>query len=523
MLQQAAIARNPRRQQQAVPASVPAPVGGWNDRDSLAAMDPKDAVILDNWFPLPSKVMGRKGALTWKVGLVSQVESLMGYNPQGGSAALFGAAGTSIFNVTSSGTVGAAVVSSLSNARFQHVNVTTSGGQFLMCVNGQDKLRGWNGSAWWADQDGTHDISGVDTSTCIGIALFKRRVWLIQASTTKVWYLPTDAISGAATSIDFGPIFSRGGQLMAMADWSLDAGIGIDDYAAFISDQGEVALYKGSDPSSATTWALVGVFLVGSPLGRRCIAPFAGDVLLIGRDGLVPLSKALMSSRVNTQIALTDKIQNTVSSSTSSYSANFGWQVIQFPGENMVLLNIPAGIGLQQQYVMNTITGAWCRFKGWAANCFELFGDELYFGANGIVYKAWQNYADAGANITCEALQSFNYFGNRTALKEWTLARPLVSIGGNTNFLFGLNTDFDQSLPTGSPTLLTITGSKWGPGHAKWGPGYALWGGNAVLQKTWQSVNGFGQCAAMHLVATTNTGTIEWAATDYAFKRGGIL
>jgi hypothetical protein len=51
---------------------------------------------------------------------------------------------------------------------------------------------------------------------------------------------------------------------MAMADWSIDAGIGIDDYAAFISDQGEVALYKGSDPTSATTWALVGTFWVGA-------------------------------------------------------------------------------------------------------------------------------------------------------------------------------------------------------------------------------------------------------------------
>jgi hypothetical protein len=207
--------------------------------------------------------------------------------------------------------VGAAVVTGLTNARWQHVNMATSGGNFLMAVNGSDKLRGWNGAAWWTDGDGTHDITGVDTATCIGIALFKRRLWLIQSGTSSVWYLPVDSIAGVASQLDFGSIFTRGGQLMAMADWSIDAGIGIDDYAAFISDQGEVALYKGSDPTSATTWALVGTFWVGAPIGRRCVAQFAGDVLLISKDGLIPLSKALMSSRVDSKIALTDKIQNT--------------------------------------------------------------------------------------------------------------------------------------------------------------------------------------------------------------------
>ncbi len=519
MLQASATTRNKNRQQEALTKSIPAPVGGWNDRDSLAAMDEEDAVILDNFFPLPSKVIIRKGSINWVTGLGNQVESLMGYKPQTGTAALFGASGTSFFNVTSTGVVGAAVVTGLTNARWQHVNMSTSGGNFLMAVNGSDKLRGWDGSAWWTDGDGAHDITGVDTATCIGIALFKRRVWLIQKSTASAWYLPVDSIAGAASKLDFGPIFTRGGQLMAIADWSIDAGIGIDDYAAFISDQGEVALYKGSDPSSATTWALVGTFWVGSPIGRRCIAQYAGDVLLISRDGLIPLSKALMSSRVNTKIALTDKIQNATSVATSSYGSSFGWQCIQFPNQNMIVLNVPVGVGMQQQYVMNTISGAWCRFKGWNANCFELFGDELYFGGNGIVYKAWQVQADSGSNINAEALQAFSYFGNRDMLKEWTLARPLVGIDNNTGFVFGINTDFDTTPPTGVPTFSATAAGKWDV--ALWD--VDTWGGNPAIQKQWQSVNGIGYCAALHIVAATNVGIIEWSATDYAYKPGGVL
>lgn len=519
MLQTAAIIRNPKRRQEAVTRSVPAPVGGLNDRDSLAEMDAADAVILDNFFPNPSKVIIRKGSTSWCTGLGNSVESLMGYKPQTGTAALFASAGTSFYNVTAGGVVGAAVVTGLTNSRWQHVNMSTAGGNFLMAVNGTDKLRGWNGAAWWTDGDGSHDITGVDTATCIHITLFKRRAWLVQKNTASAWYLPVDSIAGAAAKLDLGPVFNRGGTLTAIVDWSIDAGAGMDDYAGFISDQGEVAIYKGSDPSSATTWALVGTFWVGSPIGRRCTAQFGGDVLLISKDGLMPLSKALMSARVNTKIALTDKIQNAISTATTLYSSTFGWQCIQFPTENMVILNVPVGTGMQQQYVMNTISGAWCRFKGWNANCFELFGDELYFGGAGIVYKAWQAQADSGSNINAEALQAFNYFGEMSTQKEWTLARPLVAIDNDTGFVFGINTDFDTTPPTGVPTFSATTAASWDV--SKWDTG--VWGGDPAIQKQWQTVSGLGYCAAMHILAATNIGRIEWSATDYAYKRGGVL
>jgi len=518
-IQVAQVSRKQPRAQEAITKSLPAPVRGWNDRDALSDMDPKFAVILDNMWCLPSKVINRKGTITWATGLTSQVETLIGYKPQSGTSALFAIAGTSVYNVTATGAVGAAVVTGLTNARFQHVNMATSGGSFVMMVNGADKLRGWDGSSWWTDGGGTHDITGVDTATCIGIEIFKRRLWLIQKNTAKVWYLPVDSIAGAATAIDLGPLFSRGGTLMAMANWSLDAGIGIDDYAAFISDQGEVAVYKGSDPSSATTWALVGVFWVGAPIGRRCTTALAGDVLLINKDGLIPLSKALMSSRVNNSVALTDNILNAVSQATSAYGSSFGWQVIQYPAENMVLLNVPIAVGQQQQYVMNTITGAWARWKNLNANCFELFGDELYYGGAGSVFKVWQTQADSGTNVDFEVLQAFSYFGDRDSLKEWTLARPLIAISNTAGLLYGINTDFDKTAPTGVPTFSASTAGQWG--SAKWGTG--KWGGNPVVQKNWQSVMGVGYAAAIHMVGATKSAQLEWSATDFAYKRGGIL
>ena len=51
----------PAKQNTAKTASVPAPIGGWNARDSLANMSPTDAVQLVNWYPTPTDVTMRKG------------------------------------------------------------------------------------------------------------------------------------------------------------------------------------------------------------------------------------------------------------------------------------------------------------------------------------------------------------------------------------------------------------------------------------------------------------------------------
>jgi hypothetical protein len=125
----------------------------------------------------------------------------------------------------------------------------------------------------------------------------------------------------------------------------------------------------------------------------------------------------------------------------------------------------------------------------------------------------------AGANINAEALQAFNYFGNRSMLKEWTLARPLIAIDNNTGFVFGINTDFDMTPPTGVPTFTATASAHVGCGEV----GCRQVGRLPAIQKGWQTVNGFGYCAAMHIVAATNVGQIEWSATDYAYKPGGIL
>ena len=402
--------KRPQKQQITRTASVPAPVGGWNARDSLAAMDRADAVVLQNFFALPYSVRLRKGYTSWATGLGVQVETLMQYRPPTGGGSMFAAAGANIYDVTSGGAVGAAVVSGLTNARWQYIDFAVGGTSYLYAVNGADNPRLYNGVAWTVPA-----VTGVTTTNLVNINVHKSRIWFIESGTLKAWYLPTNSVGGAVSALDLSGLCVRGGYLMTMATWTLDAGRGMDDHAVFITSEGEIVVYAGVDPASAATWQLVGVYAMGTPLGRRCAVKYAGDVLVITKDGLFPLSKALMSSRVNTKTALTDKIQSAVSEATTLYGTSFGWQTMIYPPENMLFLNVPVAVGSQQQYVMNTISGAWSNFTNMPANCWELWNDILYFGGNGVVYKAWNGTNDNGANIVGEALPAFNYFGSATS------------------------------------------------------------------------------------------------------------
>jgi len=503
----------------ATTASLPAPVGGWNARDSTAQMDPLDAVTLTNWFPATTECVLRSGFLNWSTGLPAQVETIFSY-AGAATTKLFGVSNGSIYDCTSGGAVGAAAVTGLSNSRFQYINNATAGGNFLMAVNGANKMRYYDGTTWSAD-GGTFTVTGVDTATWTNITLHKQRVWAIQANTLKAWYLGTSSIQGAATAFDVSQFFKLGGYLVALDTWTIDAGYGVDDLLVFVSSRGEVLVYKGTDPASSSTWSMVGLWRIGSPVGSRCLYKYQGDLLILCQDGVMPLSGALQSSRTNPRVALSDKIQYAVSSAITSYGANFGWQMLNFPKQNALLVNVPVAVGSQQQYVMNTISKSWCNFTGWNANCLELYQDEVYFGGNTVVSKAWTGFDDAGTNISAMALQAYNYFKSPGTLKRFTMSRPIFRSNGVPSVYAGFNIDFDESDSTAALSYSPSSSSgRWGT--AIWGTSF--WGTSALsVYKAWQGANGVGYAAAPQVKVAAQGIDLRWVSTDVVMERGAIL
>lgn len=507
----------PARQQLAVPASVSAPVGGVNARDSLASMPPTDCIVGDNWFGTPSYVGVRNGCELWASGLPGQVETVMAYNGLS-SRKLFAVSNSSIYDITSTGAVGAALVTGLGNSRLQHQLFNAGGGTVLLWVNGATQPQYYDGTSWAAT---SISGSGLAPANLITVTVFKQRCWFIEQNTMNVWYSAVTAFQGVLTKLPLGAIFKKGGTLMQMATWTVDNVSGMDDYAAFITTEGEVAVYQGYDPAQLSTWSLVGVFTIGRPIGRRCYTKYASDILVITADGLTPLSKAMLTDRTQQGAELTDKILNAINQDVQNYQGNFGWQVIEYPLGNKLILNVPEVAGTTvHQWTMNGVTKNWWRFRAWNANCWELQQDALYFGGNQAVYLADTGYSDNGNYITADCKPAFSYFGRPGMNKEFNLARPVFLSSANIEPIITLNTDFNDvqslSVPFSSGGTAPWDTSPWDT---------TPWGdiSPSITVKNWQGVTGLGYAASGRLTLQIKGIALQWYSTDYLFAPGGPL
>jgi hypothetical protein len=522
----------PKRQTSGT-VTVTAPIGGWNAVNQLAAMSPNEAVIIDNWFCLPTELQSRKGYTMWQQNITGNIESFITYDGQNGNSHIFAVADDegdcSVWNVTTvyqdpTGHITAAteVVTGLSNARWYFGQVSTSGGTFTLAVNGEDYMLLYNGTTWQqvTGVSTPYAITGVNTSLLVGVLVHHRRAWFVQKDSMKCWYLATDAIAGAATSFDFAPLFINGGSIAKIETWTLDAGNGMDDYFVVITTVGEIAVYSGTNPASADTWSLNGVYYGGSPVGRSCTIKFGGDVLLLNKDGLVPLSQWLMSSRVNVKTSITNKIQKRITDATVAYAANYGWQVVLSPPNNMLFINVPVSSTQFDQYAMNTISGSWSRFTGVNATCWAFVNNVMYFGQGGKVFKFWDGPTDDGEVINTDLLPAFSAFGSQSQIKRWTMAK--VSMGYDYAFAFSgqINLNFDlTSQPPQPYNLLSTTAGIWDAGV--WDT--STWGGDIKPFSRWQMASGMGYYGTFRIRTSSKTSDIRYYATDYVFEGGGIL
>jgi len=662
------------KQNTASTTSVPAPIGGWNARDSLANMSPTDAVQLVNWFPTPTDVTMRSGytagsiltttdgvqtissityadttaTLTtaaphdlttgyyvsitgatpteyngvYKITVISTtaftyrltssvssnatvvgtyvnqaftpVNTLMNYT-ENVSYKLFAVADDTIYESKQNPAV--PVFTGLTSDKLEFVNLTNTAGHYLVACNGADPTMIYDGSNWFyvattstaqtistithvgavatlttaaphglvdnnrvtitgatsSEYNGTYvinvtgastfeytmastpaanatvvgtytviGITGVDSSRFANVNLFKNRLYFTEKQSLTCWYLDVDSIGGPATPLYFGGIARNGGYLQAMGTWTLDAGQGADDYAVFVTSMGEIIVYNGTDPDNADTWALKGVWQLGQTFSRRCFFKWSGDLLLLTQDGLVPLSSALQSSRLDPRVNLTDKIYFAVSQAATVYFANFGWQINYFASENMLILNIPITNGTEQ-YVMHTITKSWGRFTGIEAHCWEVSGDaDMHFGGNGIIGDFYQANSDDGNNITAAAQQAYSYFDSPGQLKRFTMVRPILqSSGGVPNVYCGLSTDFDTEINLGQVSFNPAAMSDGVWDFSKWDN--ANWVGGLTTTKIWQGVTGLGFTGSINLNVAARNIELHWASTDYIMERGGVI
>lgn len=506
--------RQVERDIEPVSFSITAPVGGVNARDAVASMPPTDCISAVNWFGTPSYISFRNGDQIWASGLPGTCETVMAYNGLT-SRKLFAASSGAIYDITSQGAVGAALVTGTTNSRLQHAMFNAGGGNMLLWANGQHQPMYYDGTNW---ANTTISGSGLTASNLITVTVFKQRVWCIEQNSMNVWYSNVSAFQGVFTQYPLGALFKKGGTLMQMATWTIDNVSGIDDYAAFITTEGEVAIYQGYDPSQLATWSLVGIFNIGRPIGRRCYTKYASDILVITADGLTPLSKAMLTDRTQEDAQLTYKILNAINQDVQSFNANFGWQVIDYPLGNKLILNVPESSTVTHQWTMNSVAKSWWKFTGWNAACWELQQDALYFGTAGKVYLADVGQSDAGLPISVDCKPAFT--PSRGKLLNFMMARPVFQASAILAPKITLNIDY-QDVVNPAPTLVNGSTSPWDTSPWDVTP----WGGldPSVPYRQWQGVSGLGYVASARISLQVANVIGQWYSTDFLIEEGGPL
>jgi hypothetical protein len=519
--------------QQIVPITVPAPLGGLNGRDPLAAMPKTDAYLMDNFFPGTSSIESRKGCEKYiDSALDGPVQSLEVYSGADGQIMLAWAGGK-IYDVSLS------APDMLKSGLFSSVVITTmfsnaaDNSQHLICASGLDTPYRFDGAAF-SDLVLT-GVTGSDT-TLNFVFTFKGRLYFLQEGRLGFYYLPVGQIQGALSYFDLGQVSKKGGTVVAIASVS-ESGNGNtpDDYIVFITSEGECIVYAGLDPSSANAWSLIGRFYTAAPIGRRCTVNFGGELLLLTLEGALPFSEIRRAGDAEAQgvagpgySALTSKLGHFLSD-FNAYADVPGWEGLQYAGGGgWLIINVPASASIAGRYyhfVMNTTTKSWCRFTGWNGLTFCVFNRRLYFGRyDGYVMLADEGRLDDGEAIQCDCKQAYIYFddGSGMALlrKHFQWAALLVGCDGSPPLSGQFSVDFKERQPGYSAELPAPFGSPWDA--VAWDVG--VWGEDTRTQRFIVTLNTEGVAGSIWLRASLQGLTLLWYATQFTMeKTRGVL
>lgn len=511
---------------------VVAPVGGWNTISSIANMPETDAYFMDNFWPTPTQVEVRKGFLNFAEipdddpdVQVHDIRALLSYIPAGSDPQLFACDQTGIWDVTAGGEIGSEETASTSGY-WGSLNVTTTGGNFLWCWNGVDKLKIYNGAAW-GDIDGvsTPAITGVDTTDIVNACLYKSRIFFAIKNSLKFGYLAVDSIAGAAGIFPLGALFRRGGFLVSVDTWSLDAGNGIDDYIIFWTSEGEIAVYNGINPADADLWSLVGVYTVGAPLSYKSTIKVGGELLLLTKQGVYPISKALRDSSLDKSAAASYKIQQAFDFYIKNGVDLFGWQIIFHPETTMLLVNVPfkrndeMNYLYSYQFVMNTTNNSWARFTNMASECWGIHQDKIFFARHNKVFQAITGNKDHLAPVIAKVKQAFNTLRSKSYNKHVKMVKPIIQTNGSIGLSLGLDVDFTTDTDLQIQQSFSKAISLWDVAVYD----VDVWTGS-LIEAEWTTVaNSPGMWFSLNLRIESGNSDIAWIATQYMVEKCGYI
>jgi hypothetical protein len=301
-------------------------------------------------------------------------------------------------------------------------------------------------------------ITNVTTSDLSHVWVHNNRIWAVEGGTMSAWYLEVDTFGGAAVEFSLAGVFREGGSLLFGATWSGDSGSGMGDRNVFVTDQGEIAVYEGIDPSSAETWSLVGVYNVGRPVGSQ-VMKAGGDLLIATTDGVVPLSAIVQKDAAALALAAVSRpIQPAWARVIAKNTGNEPVQLLKWQRESMGIVGYPHRDGAET-HVVNLQTGAWAKWVGLDVQCMALYNDAAYFGAaDGFIYQFEGSGSDDGDIYVARLSMLPDHLKSPGAHKEILQARATFRSLAPFAAKLSVATDYGRDFPS-APSAAADTSS----------------------------------------------------------------
>lgn len=506
-----------------LPALIPPPQGGISAVQPYAQMDPAYCISAINLIPDGSGMKVRTGYTGFASNLAGSVRCIIPFIG-GAQDALFAVTEDGIIDITAGGagpwspdvTFG---VSTTNTGWGVWTNfVSDAGTHYAFYADEENGLyRVQEGGTWAA----VTDITGVSETELAFVTQHQSRVWFCQKGTAIGWYLASGAIAGAAIKFDFGNKFRHGGTLVGLYPWTVDGGEGIDDHLVAIGSGGDVMVYKGTDPSTASSWELVGQYYVGSlPAGRRVANNESGDLYILSQYGVIPLSRLITGQLVQQETTqLSRQIAPIVADAMKLTITFRGWELRNVPSENVFLLSRPDIPGFApQQFVLSTRTNGWTIYNALPYQTGDTFDGVFYFGDSSGNVWTLTGSTDDGDNIVFALVTSFQDYGQPGIYHRAQFIRPVFLTNAPPAVTVRARYDYDLDVPDLTGTAPAVDGALWDV--ALWDQG--LWIGSGVVTQSAAGASGIGRAVA---VAMRGSGTSETLLIriDILLDSGGPL
>lgn len=418
-----------------------------------------------------------------------------------------------IVKVIDNGTTGTLWIGAVTGGTFQDNEIITDGTGGSASVNGAVAVL-------------FGAFTGIPTSSLSQNWVYKNRLFYVEKNSLNAWYLPVDSITGTATKLPLGGVFTLGGSLLFGQSWSVETGNGLNEQCAFFTTEGEVAVYQGNDPSSASTWTKVGTYRIGKPRGPKAFIRAGGDLIIATDIGFIPLSIAVHRDIAALSPNAISYMIETAWNNAVAERVGLDWNAAVWPTKQMVVVALPTTSGQQpQMFVANARTGAWCLFTGLDATCLCLFGDRFFFGSKGgVVVEMEVTGFDLRNPYTATIIPLFDSLKSPASLKTGLLARSSVRSPSKVNVKLSFQTDFNVNLPSPPDDISVVSANAWGSGI--WG--ISTWGTAAQKQtfRDWQSVAGSGYAVSVASQITSGSESrpdVEYIETELTFDSGDIV